>query len=454
MASLRTARAEVAGARVPVRSPRPARFRPPRPELNRQARDAVRAGLSILALAFVFLIVALFSGTADREPTAYGWTPLLALVAVLAVSGGVLAVYCRGIGLGERRRGADCRRGEEVGVVASFRNALPFPVFRLEANFFVSDLDGHVVSRARTTIALGPRETRDLPFHVRFDHIGTFAAGLEYVTVYDPLGVFHAFLPGAGQVMVGVSPRLVDVPELPFSTDSTLESEHVGRSVLADSMDYTGVRDYVPGDPLKTIHWKLSARSDHYLTREFERFTNPGVAVIMDFHAPGGSSEVRMGMFDAIVECGLSIGRYARERGMDWTLEYRSRSGVLRRLSEASRSDVSGLVADLPEMDVDPASAQVAVDLINRQLLARTGLDNVVVCTANLDDAMVSAIGDLVAARRMPLVVAVSPKGAAGADRRFSAAGLDRLDALGVASIELSDSRELESGIEVGSHVR
>jgi uncharacterized protein (DUF58 family) len=50
---------------------------------------------------------------------------------------------------------------------------------------------------------------------------------------------------------------------------------------LGDTTDILAIRDYIPGDPLKRIHWKSTAKTDRLKTREFSAADEPDV--IIDF---------------------------------------------------------------------------------------------------------------------------------------------------------------------------
>lgn len=58
------------------------------------------------------------------------------------------------------------------------------------------------------------------------------------------------------------------------------------RRLIGDPTRVVGVRAYQPGDPLRHIDWRATARSDSLLVRVFEPTTSPLVAVVADFGMP------------------------------------------------------------------------------------------------------------------------------------------------------------------------
>jgi uncharacterized protein (DUF58 family) len=61
-----------------------------------------------------------------------------------------------------------------------------------------------------------------------------------------------------------------------------------GKAIRRKSIDITphaaGVRDYVPGDPMKRIHWPTSIRRDQLMVKEFEQDPQAEVWLFLDTH--------------------------------------------------------------------------------------------------------------------------------------------------------------------------
>ena len=61
-----------------------------------------------------------------------------------------------------------------------------------------------------------------------------------------------------------------------------------GKAIRRKSIDITphasGVREYVPGDPMKRIHWPTSIRRDQLMVKEFEQDPQSEVWLFLDTH--------------------------------------------------------------------------------------------------------------------------------------------------------------------------
>ncbi len=130
-----------------------------------------------------------------------------------------------------------------------------------------------------------------------------------------------------GLVGLVVARRRIDTPERITIWPRVTPVPNVARAYLAPVLDgpsgrrtrepveLYGVRDYRAGDSLAHVHWKSSARRGALVVREFERPTDPRVAVVVDLDR--AQSPARL---DAAVRAAASLLWAAREAHADSTL--------------------------------------------------------------------------------------------------------------------------------------
>jgi uncharacterized protein (DUF58 family) len=79
-----------------------------------------------------------------------------------------------------------------------------------------------------------------------------------------------------------VYPRIVPLEKLGIPSRQPLGDKRTRSDIFQDPILTLGVREYQPGDSLKRIHWKNTARSGKLLTRVFETTTTVDVAIFFD----------------------------------------------------------------------------------------------------------------------------------------------------------------------------
>ncbi len=415
---------------------------------RRARRRVVLKVVAVILVLALFLVLALLVGDGDYRATAVGWVPFLAAVFAIILAFVYLQVLKATLEFSDAAAERECERGRDIRFDVHFANQSFLFFFKVEAFFFISDLYGNIASEASTTLGLAPHAELDLSFHSTFEHIGTYSAGLDRVVISDFLGLFTATKRNETRREVRVLPQMQVINTVCFSNDAIIETTKAARSVLADSMDYAYVRDYELGDPLRAIHWKLSARADRYVTRLYEIQTNPGVAIIMDFYAAGEDAETLMGMFDAVVESAFSLAEYAREQGMDTEVLFHGQDMQTHRVLNWSREERIRIIGDMPRMSADPSEEAASIAILRDEVTSPTGQSNIVMCSASMDPTMLSSLADAKLRRRAPLLVSVVPRNVIERDRDAYCKPLARLDDANIPYIVLSDSQDL-SGVSV-----
>lgn len=134
------------------------------------------------------------------------------------------------------------------------------PPYRLQS--VVYDCMGMSVSRQKISLSGSKTAQLELATH----HAGAYRCMLEKGSVYDYLGLFRfpLRLPELGELLVlpeDIQP--IDTPSLTQLTARRYRAKPAGGFSETHEM-----RAYHPGDSMRDIHWKLSAKTDSLIVRE------------------------------------------------------------------------------------------------------------------------------------------------------------------------------------------
>ena len=110
------------------------------------------------------------------------------------------------------------------------------------------------------------------------EHCGCLKISVAEAAFEDRFGLFRFLIPEPAAVTaeVTVYPRLNPIQIL-SSASSMGSADHGNGESRPNGMDltsYNGLREYVPGDPVRQIHWKLSVKTDRLLIRETDKETS------------------------------------------------------------------------------------------------------------------------------------------------------------------------------------
>lgn len=420
------------------------RKREANPEHGRRRSIVGKAALVVLVLLFCTVPIILLA-----SPVSY--VPLIAFVLTLGVSFGYLQVLKRSFSFSESQMFRSCERGREVGMHIELQNSSVFPYPRVEIAFFITDLFGEYDAMRTMTVPLAPRETAGYDFDARFSHLGRYEAGIDHIVLYDLLGLFTARIENETRRSVVVRPRLFDFYQPEVDEVSDDESNNALKAIADDSTDYSSVREYRYGDPLKTIHWNLSARSADgtMYTRLFETYVAPTLCIVMDSFSASDDSEELMALFDGIVESAASLSHFARAQGIECTISYLDRDFEPASACLASADDADELVLDMRRIgneEKHPGQAIIPIELLRAEGTGSAGHSNVAFATSRVNDEIATALIDTAARKRNPILLLTVPNGLAGRERAEYLAPVRRLDSAGVACF-IIESNEQETKV-------
>ena len=152
----------------------------------------------------------------------------------------------------------------------------------------------------------GRSQALELTFHAA--HVGAIQPGVQSVMLSDFFGVCTIRQkPNMDGGELLVLPQLFDIAPLRLSSGE-MGTEAMARA-SEDVTNPTDVRTYQPGDPMKKIHWKLSARKQEALVRRFEDPVQPDALVLLDCAEPPkqADAEEDADLRDALIETAASV---------------------------------------------------------------------------------------------------------------------------------------------------
>lgn len=201
---------------------------------------------------------------------------------------------------------------------------------------------------------------------------GAHAVGPLVISRTDPFGVAYAEYAIGQPRQLLVTPRVVELSrgELDVAHSEGTEHELLRHSI--PSADELIAREYRPGDPLRRVHWRATARHDQLMVRQEEQRSNPEAWMLMDTR-PLAQPE-QAAEFETLVDLVASIGVHLLDEGFvvsvvetgDRQLSGRSGAGRTGTLGSTSATYDLGsadrmLLADLAAVEPSPTTREDAV---------------------------------------------------------------------------------------------
>ena len=254
-----------------------------------------------LGAALVLLITALSTGS----PVFLA--PAVLLAALMLLGGVSVRWAARTLSVGAETDHAAVERGEAVRLTIRAGHRCPLPLAPLQLLV--------ITGPGTEPVQVSVRQRRDgsgevLPFTA--DHVGACRPGARSCRGEDLFGFFSKTVetPEAGVPLTVLPNTFALTPLAFFPADPGLGTMATATEDASEPVD---VRAWQRGDPLKKVHWKLSARKRSLVVRHFEEPTQPEALILLDCTRPDpGLNEAATR--DALVETAASVMK-AQEGG-------------------------------------------------------------------------------------------------------------------------------------------
>ncbi len=136
---------------------------------------------------------------------------------------------------------------------------------------------------------------------------GTYPVGVKSVSVTDFLGLFTITYPMMTQVRLTAKPRILPLELLKTEIQKKDPKNNIFSASKLQNLPDFEIRPYHPGDPLKYVHWKNSAKTGELLVRKQMPEELFETVIIMDLSPIEGDTEKRLQREDNVIEATLAF---------------------------------------------------------------------------------------------------------------------------------------------------
>lgn len=166
--------------------------------------------------------------------------------------------------------------------------------------------------------ALFRRRPARLEYQTVCDRRGLFTCAPIPLKSGGPFGLFRASGRVDATAEMLVFPQYHPLKRLRLLENRGFTDRHAPRIGL--SSEVIGTREYRPGDSLRQIHWRSTARAGKLVVKEFADQDHLTMTVVLDLSAEAGIGGGKFSTFETAIRLAASLGYYATHNNIPFRL--------------------------------------------------------------------------------------------------------------------------------------
>lgn len=162
-----------------------------------------------------------------------------------------------------------------------------------------------------------PMSTRRTTMKISSIYCGRLVVEVFLVKMYDIFGLFKFKLPIQAKTEVMFMPyETVELDNIPISVHGNADDEELQYVKGDDVSQISQIRNYIPGDKLQSIHWKLSAKSEELQVKEYSLPYSDDVVLLLELFVDDEMPEI----FDELIEKMFAVSGFLIKQGRKFNI--------------------------------------------------------------------------------------------------------------------------------------
>jgi uncharacterized protein (DUF58 family) len=269
-------------------------------------RIIARHRLLLISLVFTLFVLSVIDEYA-------GWRFLLfGLASAWALSRFWAQQLARNLRLQREMRFGWAQVGDRLEERLTLTNESALPAIWVQIRDH-SDLPGYSIDQVRAADSTSRTTWRSSG---QCNRRGLFTLGPTSLLTSDPLGLYRIELHDPRSVQLMVTPPVVPLPRIQVAPGGMVGEGRPRPNAPERTVSASGVREFYPGDPLRLVHWRTTARRQQLYVRTFDNTPLGDWWLILDSYrdvqaGEGMRSTAEHGVILAasLADRGLRLGR-------------------------------------------------------------------------------------------------------------------------------------------------
>lgn len=127
-------------------------------------------------------------------------------------------------------------------------------------------------------------QQRSLRYEIKCNRRGYFQVGPTVMETGDMMGMYRRYRVGTQPQYITVLPNIVPLTSYEIGSRRPIGEIRMRDNIMDDPTRLRGIRQWQPGDPMRSVHWAATARTGSLHSKIYEPSSIVGATLILDLH--------------------------------------------------------------------------------------------------------------------------------------------------------------------------
>lgn len=156
-------------------------------------------------------------------------------------------------------------------------------------------------------------ETKSIEYQIRCNRRGYFQIGPTILETGDLMGFYRRYRTGASPRFLTVLPEVVPLRSYEIGSRRPIGEIRMRENVMSDPTRLRGIRQWQPGDPMRSVHWSATARTGTLHSKIYEPSSIIGATLVLDLHCKSNPQTQEPVRTDLAITAAASIANALHE---------------------------------------------------------------------------------------------------------------------------------------------
>lgn len=293
------------------------------------------------------------------------------------------------------------------------------------------------------TILLYPKSEEKVVIPLQCKYRGYYRLGVKSIIIEDYFGLFSKEFKSIDTIQMIVYPMIKDLTFLPTSNVDVDEISNLSEKTREEQNNIAYIREYEKGDTLNKVHWKLSAKYNEIMVKQYSGEVSNSVNIILDSNKHYYDDEINIAVEDKMIETVVMVTNYLLMHNKSMKLIYNDIHNVT--ISGKDYNDFQLFYEECAILEFTRKFdfGKSILDYFNTEKTKTVINSNQFIVTSNVTDEFINSLKKLMIQKSKITIMYIYVN-----DKHKNHKGLEQLTTEGYYLIEIPFDSDLDTLVE------